>query len=103
MLAAHGLTVEIVYDGARGIELARMMMPEVIVCDLGLPVVDGLGVVQALRRDPLLACMRLIAYSAAEERAEAALAAGFDRFVAKAGDPSTIAGVLGGWVKAKRD
>ena len=96
VLALHGLSVEIAYDGAAGIELARAIMPQAIVCDLGLPLVDGLDVARTLRRDPQLASVWLIAYSAACERAEAALAAGFDRFLRKPGDPAAIARLLAG-------
>ena len=46
-----GFAVLIASDGAGGLALARARRPEAIVLDLGLPKVDGLDVVRALRRD----------------------------------------------------
>lgn len=39
-------------SGAEGVELARQARPEVVICDIGLPDMDGYGVAQALRADP---------------------------------------------------
>ena len=39
-------------DGATGLELARTQQPSVIVCDLHLPGMSGLEVVDALEADP---------------------------------------------------
>ena len=46
-----GFAVLTASDGAGGLALARARRPEAIVLDLGLPKVDGLDVVRALRRD----------------------------------------------------
>jgi DNA-binding response OmpR family regulator len=46
-----GFAVLAAGDGASGLALARARRPDAIVLDLGLPRVDGLDVVRALRRD----------------------------------------------------
>jgi CheY-like chemotaxis protein len=67
-------------DGARGIELAKSSRPDVIVCDIGLPGMNGYEVARQLRADPETAAIYLIAVSgfAGEEDERRSLEAGFD-------------------------
>src|SRR5512132_1486008 len=58
-----GHEVETAFDGQQALDKARAFRPEVVVCDLGLPVVDGFAVARALRRDGELRTARLIAVS----------------------------------------
>jgi PAS domain S-box-containing protein len=60
-LAGH--TVEVAHNGLTGIEAARRFRPEVVLCDIGLPGMDGYGVAQALRKEPGLNGSLLIAVS----------------------------------------
>ncbi len=89
MLQLCGHSVEVALSGAEGIEMARTFLPQVVLCDLGLPQIDGLGVAEAMRADPLLRTVRLIAitgYNGPEDVARA-LSAGFDAHVTKPADP----------------
>jgi CheY-like chemotaxis protein len=82
--------VAVAYDGARGLELARTFHPEIVLCDIGLPGMDGYAVAQAFRADDGLRATYLIAlsgYARLEDRRRA-LAAGFNDHVAK---PPTLA------------
>ena len=45
----RGAQVSVAFDGPRGLEAAEAEPPEVIVCDIGLPGMDGYQVAQALR------------------------------------------------------
>jgi PAS domain S-box-containing protein len=88
ILAAHGHRVHVARDGRSGVELARQLRPDVVVCDIGLPDLDGYAVARALRGDPALGATRLIAltgYAQPEDR-ERARDAGFDAHVAKPPD-----------------
>ena len=61
------------------------MRPDVVLCDLGLPDVDGYEVARTLRAEPALARTMLFAlsgYAQPEDRARAA-EAGFDAHLAK--------------------
>jgi len=51
-------------DGDRGIELARIYRPQVILMDINLPGISGLAVMNTLRADPLTAAIPIIAVSA---------------------------------------
>jgi PAS domain S-box-containing protein len=90
LLSLRGHRVEVALTGRRGIEVAREFRPEVVLCDIGLPELDGLGVARAIRADPALAGARLIAVSGycAPEDQRSALEAGFERHLAK---PLTLA------------
>lgn len=63
LLELSGHRVAVAYSGPAGLEAARRDKPDVVVCDLGLPGMDGYAVAAALRADPATAQVRLIAVS----------------------------------------
>jgi CheY-like chemotaxis protein len=77
--------VQIASDGAAGVALARAFDPDLVLCDLGLPVMDGLAVARAIRTDPALRDRRLVAISgyAQPEDVAQSRSAGFDSHLAK--------------------
>lgn len=84
-LVLKGHDVEVSYDGRSGIERARAFRPDVVLCDIGLPGLDGYGVAAAVRAAPELRAVRLVAltgYASAEDVARARRA-GFDRHLSK--------------------
>src|SRR5262249_15665123 len=89
-LEFSGHEVEVAYDGTRGDEKARRFQPEGVICDIGVPGIDGYEVAQALRSEPELGNAFMVALSgyAQREDLERAKAAGFDEHVAK---PPTLA------------
>jgi PAS domain S-box-containing protein len=85
--------VEIARSGQAGIERARTFKPDAILCDIGLPGLDGYAVARAIRGDAALRSIFLVAlsgYAQAEDVAKAR-AAGFDRHLAK---PASIEKIL---------
>lgn len=87
-LRLMGHEVRITGLGAIGLDLARAFRPEVVICDLGLPEMDGYAVAAAFRADPGLRGTHLISLSgyARPEDRRRALEAGFDHHVAKPAD-----------------
>ncbi|GEJ55998.1 hybrid sensor histidine kinase/response regulator [Anaeromyxobacter diazotrophicus] len=85
LLELDGHRVVIATDGRSGIARAREAKPDFVLCDVGLPDVDGYEVARTLRADPALASTRLVALSgyAQPEDKERARAAGFDAHLAK--------------------
>jgi PAS domain S-box-containing protein len=87
-LELNGHTVDVAYDGPDGIRKAREFKPEVVVCDIGLPELDGYAVARALRADSTLRTAYLVALTgrALPEDKARARDAGFDRHLAKPPD-----------------
>jgi CheY-like chemotaxis protein len=54
-------------DGNAGDDLIREILPDVVLLDLGLPGLDGRGVVTQLKADPLTADVPIIVVTAAAE------------------------------------
>ena len=61
LLMACGHTVEVAHTGEAALEMAKRFRPEVVLCDIGLPGMDGYSVARELRQDPALAESFLIA------------------------------------------
>jgi diguanylate cyclase len=57
-------------DGEAGIEQARLHLPDLIICDIMMPQVDGYGVLYALRQDPDTAAIPLVFLTAKAERSD---------------------------------
>ena len=85
VLAFGDHVVEVAYNGPEGLARAREFKPEVVLCDIGLPGMDGFEVARAFRADDALKGVFLVALSgyALPEDLQRAREAGFDRHLAK--------------------
>src|SRR5204863_9911820 len=90
LLRADGYEVDCVADGAAAAEVLRSTRPDLVVLDLRMPGVDGLGVVEALRlwgeRVPIL----MISGFGTVETAVRALHLGADDFLTKPVEPDVL-------------
>jgi PAS domain S-box-containing protein len=84
-LELDGHEVAVAYDGPEGLARARAFKPEVVLCDIGLPGMDGYQVARAFRAEEGLRGTFLVALTgyALPEDMQRALQAGFDRHLAK--------------------
>ena len=92
LLQAYGHTPLLAADGAEGLQTAERELPDLILCDIQLPVMDGYEVVLNLKRNPRLAPIPVIALTAfamVGDR-DRVLAAGFDGYMAKPISPQTF-------------
>ncbi|MBI2315540.1 MAG: response regulator [Betaproteobacteria bacterium] len=83
-------------EGREGLRLAREWVPDLIVCDLQMPGLNGYEVIRALREAPLLRAIPVVAvtaFSMPGDR-EKAIAAGFNGYFSKPIDPETFVGQI---------
>ncbi|HPM76452.1 MAG TPA: response regulator [bacterium] len=59
-LKHEGYNVLVAMDGESGVELARAEIPDLILCDIMLPRMDGWEVLETLRRDSATAAIPVI-------------------------------------------
>jgi CheY-like chemotaxis protein len=92
LLEFVGHEVAVAHTGPAGVEAATQWAPDAVVCDIGLPGLDGWGVARALRGQPATRAARLIAISGYDSQAdrERSLQAGFDHHLAKPADPEEL-------------
>ena len=92
LLEAAGYEVIVAQDGVQGLALALSESPDLILCDLQMPLMNGYDVARALRADkrwrvaPLVA---VTAFSMPGDR-EMALEVGFDEHLPKPITPETF-------------
>ena len=92
MLRLWGYAVRVVHDGQAALAMAQEWRPEAVLCDIGLPDMDGYEVARRLRRQPGLEAALLVAvsgYGEPEDR-ERARAAGFSAHLVKPVPPDTL-------------
>ena len=92
ILVKFGHSVSCASDGASGLERASAEMPELVLCDLRMPRLDGFGLLRGIRSDPRLhevVVVAVTAYSMPGDR-EQAIAAGFDGYLTKPINPTTV-------------
>jgi two-component system CheB/CheR fusion protein len=98
LLRQAGHTISTAHDGPAALEAARSFAPDVILLDIGLPGLDGYRVAEALRREPALAKVRLVAvsgYGQAEDRRRTK-DAGFDHHLVKPVDFRELVSAIAG-------
>lgn len=81
-LAAHGYEVVVAADGAAAIAAAAQTHPDLIMLDLGMPRLDGIEVIQALRGWTSVPIIIVSGRTGSADKVEA-LDAGADDFVTK--------------------
>jgi CheY-like chemotaxis protein len=84
-LVEEGIDVHSCEGGAEALELCRQIEPDAVLLDLNMPDLDGLETARAIRRDPKITHLRLIALTGRGtwELRRKAIEAGFDEFLVK--------------------
>jgi PAS domain S-box-containing protein len=96
ILEMYGHRVHLARDARSGLALAREHEPDVILCDIGLPDMDGYELARVLRREEAHRTTRLVAltgYAQPEDR-QRARDAGFDAHMSKPPDLEKLMKVL---------
>jgi two-component system CheB/CheR fusion protein len=85
LLTLEGHSVTSTFDGVTGLAMAKENVYDVIICDIGLPGMDGYEVVKQLRRhllNPVPCIIALTGYNHRENQSRA-IEAGFDHYLVK--------------------
>jgi CheY-like chemotaxis protein len=96
LLELLGHEIKVAYNGIEGVRLAKEWRPEVVLCDIGLPGLDGYGVARELRADPATRGTALIAVTGygQEDDRRRARQAGFDYHLTKPVNPGDLQSLL---------
>jgi two-component system CheB/CheR fusion protein len=96
MLTLRGHQVHVAHSGAEALEAARAFEPQAVLCDIGLPGMNGYEVAMRLRERGESRAMALIALTGygQEEDRRRAKEAGFDYHLTKPVEPETLAELL---------
>ena len=92
LLTAHEYAVLAAYDGKEGLDIARRKLPDLILCDLQMPGMDGYQVARQVKGTPALQHIPMVAvtaYAMVGDR-DKVLSAGFDGYFAKPIAPETF-------------
>ena len=85
LLEAHGYDVKEACDGAETLRMIEQEQPNILLLDIGMPLLDGFAVLRAIRQNPLLAALPVLAVTAYAMQGdrERILSSGFDGYISK--------------------
>ena len=95
-LRAAGWEVKVAHDGSSGLAAAADFHPDVVLLDLGLPLMDGYETCTRIRQQPWgkdILVVALTGWGQAEDRRRST-EAGFDRHIVKPADPVQLMKML---------
>ncbi|HET9503069.1 MAG TPA: response regulator [Hymenobacter sp.] len=98
LLELAGYAVLTAENGKLGIEQALATRPDLVICDIMMPVLDGYGVLQIFNQHPQLAGVPFIFLTAKTERADLrrGMALGADDYLTKPFDSSELLSAVAG-------
>jgi len=82
-LLGQGWRVVTAVNGGEALDKALQLRPELVVTDLLMPVIDGIGLAKSLRADPRTASTCIVLCSGVSEASVRGLFDGYDAFLRK--------------------
>jgi signal transduction histidine kinase/CheY-like chemotaxis protein len=85
LLAPLGFVITEAENGQAGLKQMRQQLPDLVITDLAMPIMDGIAMLQQLRRDPALKALKVIVSSASVSPTDQQISweAGGDAFLGK--------------------
>ena len=89
LLSAYGHSVGAAESGSRAMDALNRERPDLILCDVQLPDIDGFGIARRLKSHPEFRSIPLVAVTALAMAGDCdrLIAAGFDGYLSKPIDP----------------
>ena len=103
LLTFSGYTVLEARDGSQGLEMAWRERPDLVICDLQMPLLDGYEVLARLRENPNsdgTVIVAVTAFSMPNDR-QKVLTAGFDGYLSKPIEPENFVDQIGAFLPAE--
>jgi CheY-like chemotaxis protein len=96
IVESFGARVVLASDGREALRIVRWIRPDLVLCDLRMPNIDGFGFIDRIRHDPALSRMAVVAVTALASDADIRRTweAGFDGHLVKPIDYEVIAAQL---------
>ena len=96
LVELSGHEVRVAYDALIGLDVAQAFSPDCVFSDINMPGLDGYGLAQRFKSDPVLARAKLVAISGYndQEHVRKTFEAGFDYRLTKGCDPGEVMEVL---------
>jgi CheY-like chemotaxis protein len=92
LLQLRGYTVLEACDGQEALRMIGQSQPEMLLLDIGMPVMDGFAVIRKIRENPRLTHLPVVAVTAYAMQGdrERILNSGFDVYLSKPVNPSSL-------------
>ena len=96
LLEARGYDVDEACDGPEALRMLEQSQPDILLLDIGMPVLDGFAVVRAIRANSRLAALPVLAVTAYAMQGdrERILESGFDGYLSKPINAKSLADEL---------
>lgn len=90
-------------NGKKGVEMALQQKPDIVLCDIMMPVMDGYGVLNVFHTNPDLESVPFIFLSAKTERVDIlkGIDCGADEYLTKPFQENELLEAIEGWLKKK--
>jgi CheY-like chemotaxis protein len=97
ILEARGCTVVEACDGQQALQMIAQNQPDMVLMDIGMPIMDGFATIGEIRKNPLFISLPVVAVTAYAMQGdrEKILSSGFDGYVSKPVSPQALAEELG--------
>ncbi len=93
LLEVRGHTVVEACDGEEALRIIEQTQPDLVLLDIGMPILDGFGVIRKIRENPRFASMPVVAVTAYAMQGdrEKILSSKFDGYLSKPVDARSLA------------
>lgn len=96
ILEIEGFATITAEDGSQGVEMAKQHQPDLIICDLMMPRLDGYGVISILRQEPSTATIPFVFLTAKADRTDMrqVMELGAEDYLTKPFEPNELLRVI---------
>jgi CheY-like chemotaxis protein len=96
ILDLQGYRVLEAHDGAEAVAMAQEHMPDLVIMDIQMPIMDGITAAKIIKNNPVTSSITMIALTsfAMKGDRERFMEAGFDDYIAKPIDTRKLPGIV---------